>query len=234
MSFLINPFIYATSAGGCSGNIISLLNLGGYYKMDGDSSDSSGNSFNGTDTDMSYGASDVNSNFGDGADFNGTSSFIDCGSHNEFEGSANTITVACWINSPNFAGPTHIASCRSSASDGWRFYMDGSNLAGTIAGTNNSVSATYATGITYHVAMTYDGSNLVEYWLDGVSQGTAAVGSKSLATTGNLRIGRNHANNGYWNGQIDDFSIWQRKLTDAEIGDLAAGGSASACPLDTP
>lgn len=232
-AFLINPYIYAPAAG-CSGNIISLLNLGGYYKMDGDSTDSSGNGFNGTDTAMSYGTSDVNTNFSDGADFNGTSSYIDCGSHNEFEGSGNTITVSCWINVTSFASTPHVASCRTSASDGWRFYPTATSLAGTINGSNNGVVATINTGTTYHVAMTYDGSNLVEYWLDGTSLGTVAIGAKTLATAGSLLIGRNHAANGYWSGQIDDFSIWQRKLTNAEIEALASGGSASACPLDTP
>ena len=68
--------------------------------LNGNSTDSSGNGNNGTDTDITY--SQANGRFGQGAGFNGSSSFI-YGSNTGIPGSGD-MTVSCWINPGRNAG----------------------------------------------------------------------------------------------------------------------------------
>lgn len=78
----------------------------------------------------------------------------------------------------------------------------------------------------HHVALTYDqsASGNVSVYLDGallVSQANTAAWSWD--PTQQIELGRSH--DPYWqtyNGQMDDFRIYSRVLTDAEIGTIAA------------
>jgi hypothetical protein len=70
----------------------------------------------------------------------------------------------------------------------------------------------------YHIAATYDGSNLRIY-LDGALKGTAAVAAPIDSTTDVLHIGADHnvATPRFFDGQIDELGIWERPLRPSEI-----------------
>jgi hypothetical protein len=87
----------------------------------------------------------------------------------------------------------------------------------------------------YHVAMTYDHTNLTLY-VNGVADGSAAVEGNLLTSTEPLRLGGSYS--GGWGnykfaGLIDEPTIYRRALTSTEITALYSAGSAGKCKEDT-
>ena len=73
----------------------------------------------------------------------------------------------------------------------------------------------------YHVAGTYDGSELKIYINGGIGATTAHIGAIDVST-GNLTIGINsEENDRLYNGSIDEVRIYNRALTEGEILYLA-------------
>ncbi len=71
-------------------------------------------------------------------------------------------------------------------------------------------------GTWYHVAMTYDGTNF-EWFVDNVSQGTAAAGTVAT-NNASLAIGaRMDGTTYYFDGLIDDVRVWNIVRTSDEI-----------------
>ena len=77
-----------------------------------------------------------------------------------------------------------------------------------------------------HIALTL-GDNGVSIYLDGAQvaqQGPAALRPSDLGETGNNFIGRSpFTGDPYLDGQVDEFRIYDRVLSPAEIGELASG-----------
>jgi hypothetical protein len=72
----------------------------------------------------------------------------------------------------------------------------------------------------HHIVATWDGAAITELWVDGVSRDTGAptIGSGSCGIGDVVCIGkRGHNDYGYPSVKIDDISIWDRVLLDAEI-----------------
>ncbi|MCP4568143.1 MAG: LamG domain-containing protein, partial [FCB group bacterium] len=71
----------------------------------------------------------------------------------------------------------------------------------------------------YHLAVVYvalDGTG--EVFLDGVSQGISAALSNSIAdTAAEFQIGAWSSNGGHFDGYIDDFRVWARAKSQAEV-----------------
>ena len=91
------------------------------------------------------------------------------------------------------------------------------------------------TGRWQHLCAAWNGSTAALY-VDGVSVATTLVlnaGSiSSCDPTGPLRIGTNVASGGsYFSGQVDDFRIYNRSLTPAEIRLLASRRGIGLQPL---
>ncbi|MEI2722862.1 MAG: LamG-like jellyroll fold domain-containing protein [Verrucomicrobiota bacterium] len=104
------------------------------------------------------------------------------------------------------------------------------NDAGSIfvqcAGTANSLtsSALLADDLWHHIAVTYNQANgaFIEIYVDGVLSGSQANSSAwSWPTAQPVEIGRSHSS--YWkrfDGQMDDFRIYNRVLTAGEIASI--------------
>ncbi|MFA5141800.1 MAG: LamG domain-containing protein [Candidatus Woesearchaeota archaeon] len=84
----------------------------------------------------------------------------------------------------------------------------------------------------YHVAVTYNGSLKVMY-INGVQQiSEAATGSISLNDYP-LSIGENlEATGRYWNGSLDEFRMWNRSLSAAEISELYISNLQKISPTE--
>jgi hypothetical protein len=74
-------------------------------------------------------------------------------------------------------------------------------------------------GAFHHVALTYNGATFAGY-IDGVTQGTASYSGASLPGGSATGIG-GHGNE-YVTGQIDEVSVYDRALTEAEINAIVA------------
>lgn len=215
---MINAFNIVTD------NPINKFGLGGYYPLNGNSMDFSGNGFNSTSAaSISY----SEAVFSSGATFNGTSSNISISDQTQFEGSGNSLSVFAWVNLTDFASDAapHIAS-KWGTTTGWRLVPRAADILVTLGNTNITKGTGVATGTPVFIGFTYDNVNCVIYQ-NGVSAGTIQnVGTKTMANTLGLMFGkRNNGNDGYLKGTIDDISVWQRVLTRAEIGILYSGNT---------
>lgn len=82
----------------------------------------------------------------------------------------------------------------------------------------------------HHLVGTYDGgTNQLELWVDGVSQGTLTPGGTQPTGTENIYIGRrwDNGNDIYFNGWIDEPAMYNVKLTSTQIGNHYAARNAS-------
>jgi len=104
------------------------------------------------------------------------------------------------------------------------------------AGGANTFGAGYLPdGLWHHVAVTYDqsASGSIEIFVDGISQGAQAnTTAWSWPATQQIELGRSH--DGYWkryDGQMDDFRIYGRVLTQPEIASAASGALVDTSAL---
>lgn len=104
---------------------------------------------------------------------------------------------------------------------------DAGNIFVQCAGGANSFAVGYLPdSFWHHVAVTYDQSALggIEIFVDGVSQGSQGnTAAWSWPTTQQIELGRSH--DAYWkryDGQMDDFRIYNRILTQAEIASIVS------------
>lgn len=90
-------------------------------------------------------------------------------------------------------------------------------------------------GAWYHVAMTYNGTNLILY-VNGSQNGSAAASGTIVSGSDPVRIGGSYSGgwgNYKFNGLIDEPTIYNRALTSGEISALYAAGTAGKCKVDT-
>jgi hypothetical protein len=133
---------------------------------------------------------------------------------------SNYITVSCWSKVTNRLAqyPTLLRKGTSDDSCSYfcRLVLD--VLGGAVPSTPDYYQ-TYVTnncndGNWHHLAMVYDGTNVLVY-VDGVQQGSIARSGLMQTPNTTLIIGEN---GGYtWNGGIDAVKIWNRALASNEV-----------------
>ena len=232
----INGIAISAGGGGPFGGHGTLTTgLALYYSMD-DADNSSGNpqdlSGNGNHGTVSGATSGTAALINEGFTFDGVNDYIETG----YSLPTTAFSISGWyrrtVDTDSFFGmgcstekgtPRKGIAIRQYAGsdDDLYLYVDG------------TLKITSSTDVlhntTYHVVVTYDGSGNWELWLNGSSVGT--VGSTSLTShQGTYRIGayRRDDTVNAWEGWIDEFGIWTKKLSDTEVGDLYNSGSGLA------
>ena len=167
-------------------------------------------------------------------DLDGTNDYIDLGTSSSLNPSS-ALTISAWIYI-NGAGtgslPTIYSSSKNSAgisggiaiaytSNKIRFYLDTTGSSGWVFAESNS---TFSTGQWYHLAGTWNGSTVTLY-----VNGTAQTTTGSATTIGYntdfpATIGRYSSN--YFNGLIDEVSLFDSALNQTQINTLRGGVSA--------
>lgn len=130
-------------------------------------------------------------------------------------------SVAAWINTTTIAaGPFFIYAKDDVAKRGFCFGIASGEVYTEKGGVGllTSTGAGITVGQWFHVAATFDGSTWLLY-ANGVQVGTVAGTAIPTQATCNACIGRRQYSGAesYFDGKIDDVSIWNRKLTAAEI-----------------
>ncbi len=195
---------------------------------------------------LSYGAGQVDQSFGlNGA---GQSISIPSGS----VPSTASITLAAWVNPASLSGYHTIAS-KYSFTDGnpnvswalinetgtgrliWLVYGNGGTSYYGI-----QTAPVLATNAWQFVTVTHDaGSQVSRIHINGVAvatsiynerEGPTPIGSIN-SSSAPVRIGSifSRSEEGFWNGQIDEFSIFNRALSASEIQAIFNAGSAGMC-----
>jgi hypothetical protein len=166
--------------------------------------------------------------------FNGTSDHIDSSAYTA--GTAGTVSI--WFNFTTNAGAyaTLLGQDNQTVvqvyqqihlkSSGHLAYYAGTTLAGIGVDPGTAVATS---GVWYHACCTYDSTNGLKTYLNGVSDGTAAA-------NGALQTGSNPFMIGYdsnfspardFNGSLADAAHWSAALSTSEVVALAAGARPS-------
>jgi hypothetical protein len=80
----------------------------------------------------------------------------------------------------------------------------------------------------YHVAMTYDGSSL-KLFVNGILDGSLNVTGPIVTSAEPLLIGGSVPGPWYFNGSVDELTLYNRALSQAEIQAIYEAGSAGKC-----
>jgi len=187
----------------------------GYYRLDGDAKDGSGNSYHGT---VKGGEPQWVDGIIDGALELATGNYVSTGNKEQLV----YWTAACWVKSPEApkSGPYGgLINRQGNYQVNWNhsteIYRGGAavNVGGFQAASFGPVEA----DTWYHIAATYDG-NVLKAYKDGILiTSTEAPGVPGKASR-DLRLGLGFA------GTLDDVRVYRRALSETEIANLADMG----------
>lgn len=200
-------------------------NLWGYYRFEGNANADVGG-INGTATDVSYGTN--YGKFGQGASFNGTSSYISLGDHFDLTGD---FTISAWVKTSATDGRRSIITKGVASHYQWEFVREPTSgylafrlfQAGGVEYCYILGTVTVADGKWHHVVATYKSSSpTLKIYVDGVLDGTktTTAGTYNANDTADCRIGSRQTSGNYWNGYIDDLAIFSRELNATEVKKL--------------
>ena len=188
--------------------------LVGWWKLNGDVTDSSGNGNDGTN----HGATPTIGKLGGAMSFDGTSDYVDLGSSLNL--SPQHMTVSLWAKTSSAAFGVMYAHGRTPW-DGFEISQVGGSLRVTsetpgtvdfwsnIGGLNDNSW--------HHVVLTYDGATAMIY-VDGSAHGSAS-GNIPYNTAYDNYIGM-RGDGSSFNGSIDDVQIYNRALSSDEVASL--------------
>ena len=169
-------------------------------------------------------------------DFDGTNDFIDCG---DFSGLiSNKISISAWVKRRssigNYAvvagirntngGPTpYMINLQTASSKSIKFIVTQSNSTSVIVTSNTLIE----NDIWYHVVAVADGSN-VKIYVNGVLQtDQKTYDGTIISPTQNFNIGRQvSAPAYYWDGKIDQVTVFDYALSQDQVTQLGAEGYA--------
>lgn len=219
----------------------------GFWTLDGDAIDQSSNSLDGT----VIGA--ISSAGHDPEDLNNTSLFFD--GVNDYvvipfssllQFSTGSFSVSFWMK-PDITSNVRLINNRGTGASGsylgyqikintngtdWYFYDAGIDDATSNYKSCNGCGSAYPCNQWYHIVMVYEADNEINFYVDGVLDGTVSVGSYG-SITNNLptAFGSSLASLGAYNppttmsqnykGYLDDIYIFDRVISETEISWLA-------------
>lgn len=211
--------------------------LGAYYRFEGDTSDASGNAHHATG---SGGVTFTSGVAGTAARFDGTSRHMQA--NDTSIGNLGThATLAFWFyaDASNFASGEHRMAEKSGGAF-WTFDLHsagltvgvrGSNLPGPPEAQFDLLNPEYFTEFWTAIALRKTGSTF-DLFVNGASVGSRSTAIGNVAPAGALNIGSSSlAGSQHYAGLIDEFMIFDRALSNAEIAALA---SPSSLPIPEP
>jgi hypothetical protein len=233
-----------TSGGENNSIVPNYTGMVGYWHMDGNSTDSSGNNNNGTGTAVTYGT--AYGKFGQGASFNGSNSYVNIPNNASLNVSGG-ISMAAWIKTSgtnNYSGIVQKFVDSNNTGWGLSYHTGGAVRADFGNGSSYIVAASSGVNVVDNVwhflVATYDGST-AKIYVDGVLRGSVAGSGYLTNNTRNLGIGEDSDGGGgrYFNGLIDEVRIYNRALSASEISALytyptsSTGSETTANPSAT-
>ncbi|MHC4693961.1 MAG: LamG-like jellyroll fold domain-containing protein [Planctomycetota bacterium] len=202
----------------------SIGELIGWWKLDGDVKDSSGNDHHGT---IKGDPKWVTGPIGDGLEFDGVDDYVDTG----YKTDISTLTVAVWVNSPAAPSPESQSEVVS-----WDFFHINWDQPGPFFRGAASLGAgrrwyaasfgTLKANTWYHLCATYNGKSLKAYKDGELINVNADPSGPPIAGKGTLKFGRHSLEfvKEYFRGTIDDVRIYNYALSQNEITKLFEEG----------
>ncbi len=213
------------------------------YPFNGDAADASGNGHDGTVNGPTL-TIDRFGNADSAYHFDGVNDIVAIADHDDF--TVTDVTVCAWIKTADKSDHKHITSCYDTgyASDWYNLYLtSGSGLARWAVDPGGSVTVPVAVGSSdladdawHFVVGVRDASvNELYLYIDGILQATASdIDDSALNPSADFWIGgQNGWPSRYFNGDIDDVRIYNRALSESEIGELYSLTTGSNEPDET-
>ena len=151
--------------------------------------------------------------------------------HNDFNSTIGTITF--WVRSSGNTGPGSegaiIFDRKNTGGDTIVIHDNGKLFVQPIGGRQFESASVITDGVWHHVAYVYNQAALIsggftKIYIDGALNASSNSPTAWVWDTAQrIELGQSH--NTYWkrlNGQLDEFCIYNRNLTDGEIASLAA------------
>jgi hypothetical protein len=218
-----------------------------WWKGEGNANDS----FDGNNGSVTGGVTYANGEVGQAFRFDGTNGFISVPASSNLDvGKGNGVTIEAWIR-PDHLGPVGAAGLPiveydTASAIGVHFWVEANytlyaNIEDTAGGihTIQSAAGTIVTNALQHAAVTYNKTNgICVLYINGVPAATANFGSITPQTTYPLFIGKRAANGfpgsgSLYNGLLDELSIYNRALSQAELQAIVAAGTSGKCTSTT-
>ncbi len=201
----------------------------GWWPGDGNAMDVVGGNNGTLQGGATYGTGEVGQAFS----FNGTG-YASVPHSPLWDFNANDFTIELWANFNSVGGwETFVADDNGSGNNPKWFFSIGYDGAGLAFCKNNYGSVTGlhpfspATQQWYHIAITRAGSTWT-FYVNGASIGTDTDSDALQTTTAPLTIGQAEGQ-GYFNGLLDEVSIYNRALAPNEIASIYNAGSTGKC-----
>ena len=178
------------------------------------SSDSSGNSNNGT---WNNNIAATTGKFGNGTTYDGTDDYIQVADSNSLD--VTSVTIAAWINPTALGGVILQKATGAGGTDGYYLDTNGSKIRFCATGGCASSTTTLSTSSWQHVAVTFDGTT-TKFFLNGALDGTSTTATSVAANALVLRMGVDSASGSDYNGKEDEVRVYNRALSPAEVAQL--------------
>ena len=203
----------------------SLGKLLGWWKLDGDAKDSSGNDHHGA---IAGEPKWVKGRFGNGLEFDGVDDHVDTG----VKMNVPAFTVAVWVKSPEAPSPAsqnEVVSWQS-VNINWDQPSPFFRGAASLGAGERYYAAGFGTlkaDTWHHLCATYDGKSLKAYKDGALAMANADPSGPPIAGDGTLKFGRHSLEfvEEYFRGTVDDVRIYDYALGHSEIAELVEGGS---------
>ncbi|MBN1787750.1 MAG: hypothetical protein JW806_05085 [Sedimentisphaerales bacterium] len=204
-------------------------NLVGWWKFDEfggtTANDSAGGDNDGT---INGGATWIAGKINSALNFDGVDDDIIIPDNDDSLDMDNQMTITAWIRPDNFGSYYYVLVKRTSAVPGnyelrlsqTSGFLQFIHQTGATTFTTYTSTSSLATGTWQHVAITLEEGDSVNFYINGTPAGTLPQTAVfGIANDEPLRIGSR--NGGYWfNGDLDDVRVYDRALSEAEVGQL--------------
>ena len=179
---------------------------------------------------------------GGALEFDGVDDYIDFGSDANLN-IANAVTIAAWIKLSGSAEDQKIVSNQDNVAGGYKFGVYSNKIeleirdSGNSATTNRYVDGgtVLQPGVWYHVMGIYSQDNYIRTYVNGNLDRELSTVGVLAPTTGTIKIGREPFMDAYFfNGLIDELSIYNYALSDADIAAVYSGKALPITQAETP
>ena len=154
--------------------------------------------------------------------FDGMDDYVDCGVISVFQSTAN-FSISCWLKVPDFSAPNNFFFGTFTSGSN-TIYASVTNTQRLLFNFNNGYNAfslpSIVAGQWHNVIFVFDGAiNQLVTYIDGVGTTNISAPSSTGTSTANTSIGFVPFSN-YFNGNIDEFAIYDYSLTQQNATDI--------------
>ncbi len=207
-----------------------------WWRGDGDAGDNVGNSPGTVVGTVGYDTGEVGQSFS----FNGSSGYVSIPDSALLDSISNRFTVEVWFRNNVVGNNGDWAGIVCKGNTAWRLqataFADTVTFSATGASSDLIGTRSVNDGQWHHAAGVYDGTNIFLY-IDGTLDGSHASSGSIAQNNYPVAIGANANPPGvvyYFNGSVDEASIYNRALSASEIEAIYFAGGLGKCFTPTP